>query len=319
MANRADSSNQTDNDKIQDNPLTIVVSQRANELRKMQEIKKFLKEQSADEGVISTYQKWTARMTTELEPLKDMEKKYSLMRAKAQHKENRFNQPQKLRTLENVSAADKNHIGTMISKVTRYERHIRSAITDQEIEQHYQQLVQQKDKRLVDVHVFQYRHLWVTSNDQQTVSRATKLLVNDEPPPTGLHWLITPESDRFFPVTDDPGDSRLSWSTLESLDEVKRDPSSITKGTMLIEESGPIGILYPQSYLLRYIVDKKFYPLIGIDEDTVHKFTTSFLRAEIYTIKMENVYKSLRADSVVTLNGNVIAKATDYPQCPSGQ
>ena len=42
----------------------------------------------------------------------------------------------------------------MLGKVSHYTQYIDTSITDEDVEKYYERLVQQKDKRLVDVHLF---------------------------------------------------------------------------------------------------------------------------------------------------------------------
>lgn len=306
LANKSDAEKQT----ILDQSLQPALKPHLDKLEKLHQL---IKQESNDKRVGNVYKKIIARTNDEIKKIK----RHHKLESKRAHRPSRHHQ-RRLRATTDVSAADKNYIRAMLGKVSHYTQHIKSSITDEDVETYYQLLVQKKDKRLVDVHLFKYRHLLLTSIDQQTVDRATDLLIKDERPPgmsDQFSLLITPEGSRLIPGAQ-RSDKNPLWSTLDTFDQVQKDPSKITAGSTLLENAGPIGGPYLQSYRLLYIYDKKIHPLILLNDDSVRESPASFLRQQLYEDRMRQVIESLRSDAVVTLNGKEVIEATVYARCP---
>lgn len=306
LANKSDAEKQT----ILDQSLQPALKPHLDKLEKLHQL---IKQESNDKRVGNVYKKIIARTNDEIKKIK----RHHKLESKRAHRPSRHHQ-RRLRATTDVSAADKNYIRAMLGKVSHYTQHIKSSITDEDVETYYQLLVQKKDKRLVDVHLFKYRHLLLTSIDQQTVDRATDLLIKDERPPgmsDQFSLLITPEGSRLIPGAQ-RSDKNPLWSTLDTFDQVQKDPSKITAGATLFENAGPIGGPYLQSYRLLYIYDKKIHPLILLNDDSVRESPASFLRQQLYEDRMRQVIESLRSDAVVTLNGKEVIEATVYARCP---
>ena len=69
----------------------------------------------------------------------------------------------RLNALHNLSIEDKYHIKKIIGYADLHKSKIRDGISDAVIQQHYDKLVEKKDKRLVNVHVFKHRSLYLSS------------------------------------------------------------------------------------------------------------------------------------------------------------
>jgi len=115
-------------------------------------------------------------------------------------------------------------------------------------------------------------------------------------------------------ITPDVG---VRWSRLESLDAVKKDPSALKAGSTIVEKANhpsfaKIGEVYELTYI--YV---KYYPVVSLDmKIPYYQASPRTLRQEIYSNRMEGIYKTLRSQSVVTLNGTTVTEADVYQECP---
>jgi hypothetical protein len=211
-----------------------------------------------------------------------------------------------------ASRADKQYIADMTRKVARHRKSIQTVITDAEVEHYYHSLLSDRDSRLVDVHAIQYRTLLLTSDDPQTVGIAVDMLANEGQLGT-FPMLLTPEGRRLIPGAGDA--VQRVWARLADIDPEIRGPYSIPQGSTFIHSAGSIGNHYPESYKLYYVYDNKFYPVIEREEDIPNISPDTFLRDDLYQVKLKERYRTLRKKAVITLDGKLVADAPEHFDC----
>jgi len=162
---------------------------------------------------------------------------------------------------------------------------------------------------LVDVHVFKYRSLILKSHDKSNVEKVTGYLKRNA---------SVKEIRSGVYLTAGAMDDTLHWSRLHRLDAVRKDPSRVNIGSTYLEKvPDRIFADVDDVYRLYYIYDKKHYPKISLDEDTLHSSPSSrTLKNEEYEERLQTVGARLRARSVVSDGGVAVYENEHYAVCP---
>jgi len=278
-------------------------------VEKLNKAKSSLDRQRDNKGVARVYKKQISRITTDIELIKDKHNQDFQSRTHF-----RVSSHNRLKQLDTASESDKQLVARMTGLVNLYAQQIRSDITGDVVQQYHEQLVQLKDKRIVDVHLFEHRSLYLTSNDTTTIDLAAEFLRKNANDASSSGLLMT----GIPGVLVTPDNGRTHWSRLDSFDTVKTDPGALNAGSTIVEKANhPSFARVGEVYVLTYIYDKKYYQVVPLDIPIPYYHASPrTLRQEVYRNRMESIYKTLRAQSVVTMNGATVIEANDYAECP---
>jgi len=203
-----------------------------------------------------------------------------------------------------------------------FHEQVRSRITNEMVRQRYAEMVENKDKRVYDVSFFLSSSIPLLSNDELSINRGVefaKSIANGNGIKNAKS--IGKGSSNYVRTPDGfvlPGGT--SWSRLTHSKEVQKDPANIKIGARIIEKYDP-GMLSDdrQFYKLTYILDKKHYPVLGLEESIgrIYPKPSAAIRKELYEEAVSAVHEKLWSHAKVMLNDRRVTKARNYTSCPS--
>lgn len=272
--------------------------------KKIERLEKLILKHAGDSRIKAIYQQQLQRNKKAIETIRQaLEKKTN------RFSRTRIDKNSRLGKMTNISEEQKLELQSMINLERQSRRRTQDSISDKAVLARYNKLVRDKDSSLVDVYVFKQRRTIMGFADTERVENVKALMIDNA---TGMEIGRAGGIITAWSMMDE---SRWSAYNAKIFEDV--DPGKLLTGEFI----GPVKFgldSHPEgaAYSLIYINDKKHYPVIGFEQDTVHRFSAEkFARDAELKVRQANEYEKLRSQIKVVEDGELVIDAQHDLTC----